>query len=117
MCPSYRVTREEMRSTRGRARLLFEMLQGDALTDGAIVHGHCHHKAIMGMDAEAQVLSKLGLDYHVLDSGCCGTAGSFGFEAGHYDVSLAVGEHELLPAVRQVDKDALIIADGFSCRE
>jgi hypothetical protein len=42
---------------------------------------------------------------------------AFGFEAGHYDVSLAVGEHELLPAVRQVDKDALIIADGFSCRE
>ena len=71
----------------------------------------------MGMDAEAQVLSKLGLDYHVLDSGCCGMAGSFGFEAGHYDVSLAVGEHELLPAVRQADKETLIIADGFSCRE
>jgi Fe-S oxidoreductase len=83
----------------------------------AIVHGHCHHKAFMGMDAEAQVLSKLGLDYHVLDSGCCGMAGSFGFEAGHYDVSLAIGEHELLPAIRQADKDTLIIADGFSCRE
>jgi hypothetical protein len=63
------------------------------------------------------VLSKLGLDYQVLDSGCCGMAGSFGFEAGHYDVSLAVGEHELLPAVRQADKETLIIADGFSCRE
>jgi Fe-S oxidoreductase len=83
----------------------------------AIVHGHCHHKAIMGMDAETEILSRLGLDYRVLDSGCCGMAGSFGFEAGHYEVSLAIGEHELLPAVRQADKETLIIADGFSCRE
>jgi len=48
---------------------------------------------------------------------CCGMAGSFGFKAGHYDVSLAVGEHELFPAVRQADKETLIIADGFSCPE
>ena len=53
----------------------------------------------------------------MLDSGCCGMAGSFGFEAGHYDVSVAVGERVLLPAVRQAADDTLIIADGFSCRE
>jgi Fe-S oxidoreductase len=94
-----------------------EAYQPPQLQRQAIVHGHCHHKAIMGMEAETEVLSKLGLDYQVLDSGCCGMAGSFGFEAGHYDVSLAIGEHELLPAIRQADKDTLIIADGFSCRE
>ncbi|HXG93333.1 MAG TPA: FAD-linked oxidase C-terminal domain-containing protein [Blastocatellia bacterium] len=83
----------------------------------AIVHGHCHEKAIIGMDAEREVLKKIGVDAAILDSGCCGMAGSFGFEKEHYDVSIAVGEHELLPAVRSADKGALIIADGFSCRE
>lgn len=83
----------------------------------AVVHGHCHHKAIMNMKDEEAVLSKLGLDYTVLDSGCCGMAGAFGFEKGHYDVSIKVGERVLLPAVRDADKETLIIADGFSCRE
>ncbi|MFL5591630.1 MAG: (Fe-S)-binding protein, partial [Ktedonobacteraceae bacterium] len=83
----------------------------------AVVHGHCHHKAVMGMTDEDKVLTKLGLDYHVLDSGCCGMAGAFGFEIDHYDVSIKAGERVLLPAVRHADKDTLIIADGFSCRE
>jgi Fe-S oxidoreductase len=83
----------------------------------ALVHGHCHHKAIMRMDDEEKVLSKLGLDFNVLDSGCCGMAGAFGFEKEHYDISIKVGERVLLPAVRQADKDTLVIADGFSCRE
>ena len=83
----------------------------------AIVHGHCHQKAIMGMEHEKSIFSKLGLDYEILDSGCCGMAGSFGFEAGHYQVSMNVGELVLLPAVRRAAKDTLIIADGFSCRE
>jgi FAD/FMN-containing dehydrogenase/Fe-S oxidoreductase len=83
----------------------------------AIVHGHCHHKAVMGMSAEEQVLKKLGLDFQVLDSGCCGMAGSFGFEPGeHYEVSVKAGERVLLPAVRAAANDTLIIADGFSCR-
>ncbi len=59
----------------------------------------------------------MGLDFEVLNAGCCGMAGSFGFEADKYDVSVAVGERVLLPAVRQADDDTLIIADGFSCRE
>ena len=83
----------------------------------AIVHGHCHQKAVMGMEHEKSIFSKLGLDYELMDSGCCGMAGSFGFEAGHYDVSMNVGELVLLPAVRRAAKDTLIIADGFSCRE
>lgn len=63
------------------------------------------------------LLTKLSLDFQVLDSGCCGMAGSFGFEKDHYDVSIKVGERVLLPAVREADKQTLIVADGFSCRE
>jgi FAD/FMN-containing dehydrogenase/Fe-S oxidoreductase len=83
----------------------------------AIVHGHCHHQAVMKMDADQRVLDAMGLDYELLDSGCCGMAGSFGFENGHYDVSRRVGELVLLPAVRRAAADTLVIADGFSCRE
>ncbi|MGB8647735.1 MAG: FAD-binding and (Fe-S)-binding domain-containing protein, partial [Anaerolineae bacterium] len=105
--------------------LLSEFLEREGRTDliprlprQALVHGHCHHKAVMGMKAENAVLSKLGLDYQLLDSGCCGMAGAFGFERGdHYDVSIKAGERVLLPAVRGAARDTLIIADGFSCRE
>jgi Fe-S oxidoreductase len=84
----------------------------------AVVHGHCHHKAIMGMDAEEQVLQRLEVEFDEPDSGCCGMAGAFGFEAGeHYDVSIKAGERVLLPAVRGAARDTLIVADGFSCRE
>jgi Fe-S oxidoreductase len=83
----------------------------------AIVHGHCHHHAIMKMDSERRVLDAMELDYQLLDSGCCGMAGSFGFEREHYDVSRKVGELVLLPAVRHADETTLIVADGFSCRE
>ena len=83
----------------------------------ALVHGHCHHKAIMKMSAEEAVLEKLGLRFKVLDSGCCGMAGAFGFEKQHYDISIKAGERVLLPAVRAASGETLIIADGFSCRE
>jgi FAD/FMN-containing dehydrogenase/Fe-S oxidoreductase len=83
----------------------------------AVVHGHCHHKAVLGMRDEERLLSQMGLDYQTLDSGCCGMAGAFGFERAHYDISLKVGERVLLPAVRTAAKDTLVIADGFSCRE
>src|SRR5829696_6853588 len=82
----------------------------------AIVHGHCHHKAIMGMSVEEKLLSNLGLNFEILDSGCCGLAGSFGFENDHYDISMKVGERRLLPAVRDAEKDTLIVSDGFSCK-
>ncbi|TCS39376.1 FAD/FMN-containing dehydrogenase [Paucimonas lemoignei] len=83
----------------------------------AIVHGHCHHKSVLKMDAEESVLKSLGLDFHVLDSGCCGMAGSFGFTKAKFDVSMRCGERLLLPAVRNAAGDQLIIANGFSCRE
>lgn len=82
----------------------------------AITQVHCHQHAVLGTQADRQLLSELGVDNDTLDSGCCGLAGNFGFEAGHYEVSIAAGERVLLPAVRQADKDTLIIADGFSCR-
>jgi len=83
----------------------------------AIVHGHCHQKAIVGMEPTRQVLSRVeGLEFTILDSGCCGMAGSFGYEAGHYEVSKAAGERVLFPAVRGADEETLIVASGFSCR-
>ncbi len=84
----------------------------------ALMQGHCHHKAIMKIEPEEVVLRKLGLDLENPDSGCCGMAGAFGFEAGeHYEVSMRVGERVLLPKVRAAAADTLIIANGFSCRE
>jgi Fe-S oxidoreductase len=82
----------------------------------ALVHGHCHQEAIMKMTAEQELLQKIGLDFEILDSGCCGLAGSFGFEKEHYDISMKVGERRLLPAARDAEKDTLIISDGFSCK-
>jgi FAD/FMN-containing dehydrogenase/Fe-S oxidoreductase len=116
------------RANAGRLRhqtfLLSEFLTTQAagyepprLQGRAIVHGHCHQRAVLKMDAETALLSKMGLDVHVLDSGCCGMAGGFGFEKEHYAVSVAAGERVLLPAVRRAPLDALIVADGFSCRE
>ncbi|HYX77881.1 MAG TPA: FAD-linked oxidase C-terminal domain-containing protein [Solirubrobacterales bacterium] len=82
----------------------------------AIVHRHCHQQAIMGFDADQEMLERMGLDFEVLDSGCCGLAGSFGFEADHHDLSVDIGERVLLPAVRGAPKDTMVIADGFSCK-
>jgi FAD/FMN-containing dehydrogenase/Fe-S oxidoreductase len=83
----------------------------------ALVHGHCHHKSIMRMTDEESVLRKMGIDFQTPAPGCCGMAGSFGFEQDKYQTSLAIGELELLPAVRKASSDCLIIANGFSCRE
>jgi Fe-S oxidoreductase len=83
----------------------------------AIVHGHCHQQAVMGMSADRELLGRMGLDVQILDAGCCGMAGAFGFEADHYEVSLAIAERALLPAIRAAGPDALLLADGFSCRE
>jgi Fe-S oxidoreductase len=83
----------------------------------AIVQKHCHHDHVMGFSDENEVLKKLGLDFEILNSGCCGMAGSFGFEADHYDISARIGERVLLPSVRNADPETLVIADGFSCRE
>src|SRR5205823_4728793 len=83
----------------------------------ALIHGHCHHKSVMKMTDEEAVLEQMGIEFYAPAPGCCGMAGSFGFEKDKYDVSIAIGELELLPAVRNAPPDWLIIADGFSCRE
>jgi len=83
----------------------------------ALVHGHCHHKAIMKMNAEEAVLTRMGMDFDSPAPGCCGMAGAFGFENDKYEISREIGELELLPAVRDASPETLIIANGFSCRE
>ena len=83
----------------------------------AVVHGHCHQKSTLNFESEEQILCDIGLECEVLDSGCCGMAGAFGYERDHYDVGIKCGERVLLPAVRNAPEQSLIIADGFSCRE
>ena len=77
---------------------------------------HCHQHAILGWDTDAQLLERAGAQVERLDSGCCGLAGNFGFQRGHYDVSVACAEDVLLPALREAPAEAVILADGFSCR-
>jgi Fe-S oxidoreductase len=108
----------------GQTQFISEFLArrcGDAVprvSGQALVHLHCHHHAIIKPDAERALLDRMGVDYELLASGCCGMAGAFGFERGDkYDVSIKAGERVLLPAVRAAPTDALIVADGFSCRE
>jgi Fe-S oxidoreductase len=82
-----------------------------------LLHGHCHHKAVLKWSDEESLLQKMGAEVYAPDTGCCGMAGPFGFEEGKYEVSQAVGERLLLPAVRNSDANTMIISDGFSCRE
>ncbi len=82
----------------------------------ALVQVHCHQHAELGTEADHAALAALGIEAEVLDSGCCGLAGNFGFEQGHYAVSMACAERVLLPAVRAADPDVAVLADGFSCR-
>lgn len=86
------------------------------LTRAATVQTHCHQHAVTGFDADRELMRRAGLDADVLDAGCCGLAGNFGFERGHQELSLAIGELGVLPAVREAAPDALVLADGFSCR-
>ena len=83
----------------------------------AKLHQHCHHKSVLNNEGETKLMKAIGLDVKVVDSGCCGMAGSFGFEKENYDVSTACGERRLIPEVKAADNDTLIISDGFSCRE
>jgi Fe-S oxidoreductase len=82
-----------------------------------LLHGHCHQKALGTMPDVVSALQLVpGLSVEVIDSSCCGMAGAFGYEAGHYDVSMKMAELKLLPAVRAAPADALVVADGTSCR-
>jgi FAD/FMN-containing dehydrogenase/Fe-S oxidoreductase len=82
-----------------------------------VLHGHCHQKALLNMQNEIALLKMTGAAVEMLDAGCCGMAGPFGFEKDKFGVSQKLGERVLLPAVRAADKDTIIVTDGFSCRE
>jgi FAD/FMN-containing dehydrogenase/Fe-S oxidoreductase len=116
--------RHEARLLAERTVLLSELLDDDALAyvpprlaRRAIVQGHCHHKSVLRFDAEKRLLTKMGIELELLESGCCGMAGAFGYEKDKHAVSMAAGERVLLPAVRAASTDAIVMADGFSCRE
>ena len=112
-----------------QARLVDDLL-ADAIEDGSLAvpdatsaasvvfHGHCHQKAAGALPSSVRLLGKLpGAQVNVLDAGCCGMAGSFGFERDHYDLSMQIGEMRLFPAVRSAPANALIAATGVSCRQ
>jgi Fe-S oxidoreductase len=83
-----------------------------------LLHGHCHQKALAGTAATVALLERIpGARVRELDAGCCGMAGSFGFEAEHYALSMRIGEQRLFPAVREAGADALVAATGVSCRQ
>ncbi|WP_019634793.1 FAD-binding and (Fe-S)-binding domain-containing protein [Actinomadura atramentaria] len=113
---------ETIRLLRDRTKTLAELLNAhDVPVSGgekikALAQPHCHHHAIMGFDADRELLARAGVDADVLDVGCCGLAGNFGFERGHYDVSVGAAELGLWPAVRGADPGTEVLADGFSCR-
>jgi FAD/FMN-containing dehydrogenase/Fe-S oxidoreductase len=120
---------EETEKIAGRAMLIEEFLkrEHDAGTlnlplkpieqKRAMLHGHCHQKSFDVMGAVESVLRLIPeLEVEVIESSCCGMAGAFGFEAEHYEVSMRMGEMDLLPAVREADEETIIVADGTSCR-
>ena len=82
----------------------------------ALLHGHCHHKAMVGNETTVAALKAAGYAVSVIPSGCCGMAGDFGYESDHYEVSRKVGEDRLFPAVRAAEADTTIVASGTSCR-
>ncbi|MEU6668999.1 FAD-linked oxidase C-terminal domain-containing protein [Streptomyces sp. NPDC046727] len=115
---------QDVQRLAGQTRTLAEQLVHHApdgwrppwLARQATVQTHCHQHAVMKFDADRELMRRAHLDAEVLDEGCCGLAGNFGFERGHHEVSLAVAELGVLPAVRGAAPDSLILADGFSCR-
>lgn len=115
---------ERAKRFRERVYLLAEFLEKKAPQKSwdlrgktVLMQGHCHQKSLIGMKADENLLRRCGAQPQILDSGCCGMAGSFGFEKKHAEVSRKIGERVLLPAIRQASEDTEILADGFSCRE
>jgi FAD/FMN-containing dehydrogenase/Fe-S oxidoreductase len=109
---------------RRQTLLLSEFLEHQApgfqpprLSRKVVLHGHCHHKALMKMTDEESLLRRMGAEVESIDAGCCGMAGPFGYGADKFLTSQAIGERVLLPAIRRAPADALIVSDGFSCRE
>lgn len=103
-----------------RIRTLAEILNDcdldfEPVDQSAVAQFHCHHRAVFGTDPDRRLLARLGVDLNSVDEGCCGLAGNFGFERGHYDVSVTCAEQSVLPVLRE-HPEAMVLADGFSCR-
>ncbi|NUR16695.1 MAG: FAD-binding protein [Dermatophilaceae bacterium] len=114
---------EDVRRLAHQTMTLAELLRGRApdwrpphVDVDAIVQTHCHQHAVMGTKPDDELLEAAGVDADRLGSGCCGLAGNFGFERGHYDVSVGAAERVLLPRVRDAEASTVVLADGFSCR-
>ncbi|HEY2697693.1 MAG TPA: FAD-linked oxidase C-terminal domain-containing protein [Pseudonocardiaceae bacterium] len=122
---------DAVRDVAGRVRQVEELL-GEAIDDGRLTlradswlagrklvfHGHCHQKAEVGTAATMALLRRIpGVTITELDAGCCGMAGSFGFEAEHYEMSMTVGSDRLFPAINAQQQDTVIVATGVSCRQ
>ena len=121
------VRTEDARAVARQSFLLEEFLQRE-WADGdrprfagngrpALLHGHCHQKAMVGTGPTVAVLKAAGYEVREVDAGCCGMAGSFGFEAEHYDLSVRIAERRLAPAVRAAGADVAVCAPGISCRQ
>jgi FAD/FMN-containing dehydrogenase/Fe-S oxidoreductase len=114
---------EDARRLAKQTKMLGEFLMGvqgwqpPRLEGEAFLHQHCHHKAVLDAASERKLLERMGLELHGAKAGCCGHAGSFGYEAEHYDISMQIAELNVLPAARKASREALVIAEGFSCRQ
>ncbi|WP_459570580.1 FAD-binding and (Fe-S)-binding domain-containing protein [Cupriavidus sp. 8B] len=106
----------------GRTWLLADFLNENGyvpppLDAEVIVHAHCHQKSLFGTKGEQALLDKMGAKWTLLDSGCCGMAGSFGFHPDHEALSMKIGEEVLFPAIRAAARETVVLTNGFSCRE
>lgn len=122
-------TREKAREIAARSQLIDEFLAGipedawqtlslQSFSDRVLVHGHCHQKALGGMSALEGMLQRIpDVDMKVLETSCCGMAGAFGYEVGHYEMSRACVERLLAPAIREAPPSTVVLAPGFSCRQ
>ena len=99
------------KDVRGEFELAFK-----AVDKKVLLHGHCHQKSLVGTEPVRKVLEMVGFEVDEVDSGCCGMAGSFGYEKEHYEISMAMAERRLLPAIRAAGEDSLVVASGTSCR-
>lgn len=119
--PDLLPTHEDGKRLTGLTLLLSEWIEKEGLEAPkfkakAILQSHCHQKAVLKAEAERELLKKMGVEFEEPEQGCCGMAGSFGFERDKYEISMKIAEMNLLPAVRGAEPEAFIIADGFSCR-
>ncbi len=113
---------EDARRLAAQSYTLAEFLDSDAeaelprLEGKAVLHGHCHQKALWSLKSDRRILERMGLEIEAPDTGCCGMGGSFGWEQHKYDLSMEIGEKVLFPLIRKLPEEALVVADGFSCR-